>query len=261
MANINDFGFPFTSVGGDREFGAAEWRDYYKTLMSDGVVDQAGNKLKVNPQAVANKTVYIDTGAIFIQGAVRVLTSVINLTSADNTSGYTRIDRIVARLNYADRKIEFVVKQGTPAASPVAPTLTRDATAWEISLAKITLANGYSTITSAVITDERSSDTFGGYAKSAYMQTFDDENNLLKYNRDVISVNANSIPTEVQYKRPADNTLFLKRVMSNTDSNGFYQTITETFYKSDGTTVYKTVTYTLTYFANGLVDTMTRVVS
>jgi len=92
------------------------------------------------------------------------------------------------------------------------------------------------------------------------METFDDENNLLKYNRDVIAVDAGSNPTEVQYKRPSDSTLFLKRNYSNADSNGFYQTTVERFYLANGTTVYKTITYALTFFGNGIIDTMTRTV-
>ena len=88
---------------------------------------------------------------------------------------------------------------------------------------------------------------------------FDDENNLLKYSRDVTTVDASGNPTEVQYKRSSDSTLFLKRTMSNLVS-GNYTTVTEQFYLPNGTTVYKTIVYTLTYLTNGLVDTMTRVV-
>lgn len=89
---------------------------------------------------------------------------------------------------------------------------------------------------------------------------FDDENNLLKYNRDVTVVDTANNPTEVQYKRPSNSTLFLKRTMSNANANGLYQTITEQFYLEDGATVYKTIVYTISYFSNGIIDTMSRVV-
>lgn len=165
MANINDLGFPFTSVAGDRQYSAAEWREYFDALVTGGIVGDIANELEVKPQAVPNKTVYIDTGAIMIKGAMRSLISTINLTLADNTSGNPRIDRIVARINYTDRKIEFVVKQGTPGASPTATALTQNTTAWELSLAQIALADGYSTITASEITDERTDESLCGYFK------------------------------------------------------------------------------------------------
>lgn len=92
------------------------------------------------------------------------------------------------------------------------------------------------------------------------MQTFDDENNLLKYDREVTVTDTDGNPTEVQYTRPIDDSLFLKRNYSNADASGFYQTIVEQFYETNGSTVYKTITYTLTYLENGLVETMARVV-
>jgi len=155
MGKINDFGFPFTSVTGDRQYSASEWRDYFESLLTNGVVVGNLNTLKVNSQAVANKTIYVDTGSIVINGCMRILDTTQNITIADNVSGNARIDRIVARLNYTDRKIEFAVLTGTPGGSPVAPTLTQNTTVWEISLAQIAVANGFSTIIVGNITDQR----------------------------------------------------------------------------------------------------------
>ena len=261
MPNINDYGFPFSSVSGDRQYGASEWRDYFGVLFSNGIIDGEGNNLQVNPQTVANKTVYVDTGAMIVNGVVRVVVASENLTIADNVSGSDRIDRIVARLNYTDRKIEFAVLEGTPSGSPVAPSLTRSSSVWELSLAKIDVANGFSVITETEITWEQYDESVCGLAKTMYMQQFDDENNLLKYNRDVVVVDGSGNPTEVQYKRPIDSSLFLKVNYTNPDGSGRYQTITELYYQSDGVTVYKTIVYTVAYLTNGLIDTMTRVVS
>ena len=155
MGKINDFGFPFTSVTGDRQYSAGEWRDYFSSLVTNGVVSETLNKLKINQQASANKTVFVDTGSVVINGCMRILDTTQNITITDNTSGNPRIDRIVARLNYTDRKIEFAVLTGTPAGSPVAPTLTQNTTVWEISLAQIAVANGFSTIIAGNITDQR----------------------------------------------------------------------------------------------------------
>lgn len=61
----------------------------------------------------------------------------------------------------------------------------------------------------------------------------------------------------VSYKRPNDNTLYLKATLSNPDANGYYQTDTWEYYDAAGTTVVKTITWTLTYDADGIVLTAT----
>ena len=155
MPNINDYGLPFTSQDGDRKYSALEWREYFSRLIHNGLIQNAANECQVKPQAVPNKTVYVDTGVVFINGAMRVLDAPVTLAVAENTSGNPRIDRVVARLDEADRTIEFAVKQGTPAGSPVAPALTKTEGVYELGLADLTLANGYSTITSGAISDKR----------------------------------------------------------------------------------------------------------
>lgn len=155
MGVINDYGMPFTDQAGDRKYNSSQWREYFGKLIKDGIIQNAGNEVTVKQQAVANKSVFVDTGTVFIQGVMRILSSTIALNCADNTSGNPRIDRIVARLNYTTRAIEFAVKQGTPAASPVAPSLTRNTSMYELALADITLANGFSTIITANINDKR----------------------------------------------------------------------------------------------------------
>lgn len=258
MSNINDFGMPFTSEAGDRAYSALDWRKYFGLLHEEGIVSGYLNELKVNPQTMPNKTIYVDTGSVLIQGAMRSIDNTINLQLADNSSGNPRIDRIAARMNVSDRRIEFVVKQGTPATSPLAPGLTRNSSFWEMSLARIYLANGYTTITNIEITDERLDEEVCGYAKTTYMQQFDDENNLLKYQREVSAVDSYGYPIEVLYTRPLADTLFMKRSMSNPDGNGYYCTVIEEFYAIDGVSRYKTATYTMTYLPNGLIDTCER---
>ncbi|WP_128426283.1 hypothetical protein [Gudongella oleilytica] len=163
MSNINDFGMPFTSQAGDRAYSALDWRSYFRSLLEDGVIGDIGYELMIKPQATPNKTVFVDTGAIFINGAMRVMEDVTNLSVADNTSGQPRIDRIVARLNLSNRKIEFAVRQGSASESPSPPELIQNSNTWELSLAQVYLANGFSTITTGVITDERGNEEVCGY--------------------------------------------------------------------------------------------------
>lgn len=257
MADLKDYGFPFNSIGGDRTYNASVFRDYFKLLLDDGILEG----FTVEQNATPNKTVQLNEGRVFIQGIGFEIATPVSLTVADNISGNPRIDRVVLRVDYTARLVSAEILQGTPAVSPVAPDLTRDTGTWELSVAQILLANGFSTILNASITDERLDESVCGFSKTVGQAEFENENDLLKYNRDVETVDASGNPTDIRYKRPSNNSLFLKRFYSNPDTSGRYQTITETFYLDNGITVYKTIVYTLTYFANGIVDTMTRVVS
>lgn len=160
---INDIGMPFTSNAGDRQYSASDFREYFDKLLDGGIVGDVGNELEVKAQAEANKSVYVDTGAVFIKGAMRIVETTTTLAISENISGNARIDRIVARVNYSDRKIEFVVLEGTPAASPIAPALARGSSAWELSLAQVFVSDGFNSIAEGDITDERSDETLCGY--------------------------------------------------------------------------------------------------
>lgn len=68
---------------------------------------------------------------------------------------YARIDRVCIRLEVLNNKCYAYVKKGTAAASPAAPALQRDASAYEISVAQIAVASGATAINAGNITDER----------------------------------------------------------------------------------------------------------
>lgn len=221
MAVINEFGMPFNDVGGDRTYSSADWRTYFDGLVVSGVMGAVGNELKVVQQTVPNKTVKIDTGSVFIKGAVRQIDTALNLTIADNTSGNPRIDRVVARLNTTDRKLEFAVKQGTPASSPNAPALTQTATTYELSLAKIAVANGFSTITNANITDERTYMTYRDRVLNDRMDDFEASINadMLALGADVLAVQNNYINNMYLWGMVPSNTVLAQE----TGPDGRYQ--------------------------------------
>lgn len=75
---------------------------------------------------------------------------------------YDRIDRVCIRLEILNNQCYAYVKQGTPAASPVAPDLQRDNVAYEISVAQVFVGAGVIGIGAADITDERLDETVCG---------------------------------------------------------------------------------------------------
>lgn len=63
---------------------------------------------------------------------------------AANTSGYPRLDLGVLRLDRADYNVRFLLKQGTPAANPVAPLAQQDAGSsgvWDIPVGTVRVAS------------------------------------------------------------------------------------------------------------------------
>lgn len=162
MGNIHDFGLPFTSVSGDRTYGSADWRAYFASMFGNGIMVGVGDQLAVGQQTSPNRTISVASGAALVDGTIRVLQTPTTLELNENVSGSVRIDRIVVRLDYGGRLIRLAVRQGTPGAG--APDLQRDATYRELSLAQVELANGYTSITDAMITDERTDEALCGYS-------------------------------------------------------------------------------------------------
>jgi hypothetical protein len=164
MSNINDFGMPFTSISGDRQYSAEDFREFFRMLVSSGVVADVSDELEIVPQGTPDRSINVSVGGVLVRGAIRILSAAETLTINENTSGSARVDRIVARLDIADRQLEFVVLQGTPGAG--APALTRTSLIWELSLAQVACANGFTAITTSEITDERDDTDLCGYSST-----------------------------------------------------------------------------------------------
>lgn len=109
--------------------------------------------LEVTQVAVATTNVELKVGSALVKGTVYVNDATLTLAIAANASGNPRVDTVVIRKDYAAQTVRAAVRQGTPAATPVPPTLTQSAgVTWEIPIADIAVANGFSTIVAANIT-------------------------------------------------------------------------------------------------------------
>lgn len=144
----------FMSVNGDRKYKAEFFAQYFASFIGNGVFPNPSS----NMQIVENNgmTVNISIGKAWIDGYIAFNDDdyVLNIEVADGV--LNRIDRVVLRLDTKlDREIKVLVKKGTFASSPVAPTLQRDADAYEIALADIYVGKGVISITQANITDLR----------------------------------------------------------------------------------------------------------
>ena len=158
------YGF-FNSVNGDRLYNAEDIGNYFVKLISDGVFQSPENNLQVT--ASTDMTVSVAPGWGFIACHWLNSDTYRSLTLNGSNPSLNRIDRIVLRLDRANRCMEIGILTGTPAGIPTAPALTRTSNGiYELSLAQIYVAAGATAITENDITDERGNGSVCGYVTS-----------------------------------------------------------------------------------------------
>ena len=145
--------FPFNSITGDRKYNATHWVEYFASLVGNGVFPNPSDGLQV----ISNNdmTVTVKAGRAWINGYFLINDSnyILSVSPADGI--LDRKDRIVARWDALDREIRIEVKKGELSSSPIAPTLQRNADAYELGIADIYVGKGAISITQANITDLR----------------------------------------------------------------------------------------------------------
>lgn len=147
-------------------FAEDEARYNYLMMAGHGIAKQGDYEpYEVTPKQ--NMVVTVGAGASFIQGYLHEVYDTVEeleLDAADPT--YDRIDRIVLRFinTPTQREIRLAVKKGTPASSPVPPSITRENDVYEMSLTQILVEAGKSFIESYQITDEKSDPLVCGYS-------------------------------------------------------------------------------------------------
>lgn len=158
---MNKFGF-FNSMSGDRKYDADDISNFFFNLISDGVLANPADNLKVVQRS--GMTVSVEAGYAMIKAKYYKAESANVLTIDPADADNPRIDRVCIGLNYSARNLSLYVKKGTAAASPTAPELTRTAgVLWEICLAEIAVGAGATEITTLDITDKRADTTLCGY--------------------------------------------------------------------------------------------------
>lgn len=154
----------------DRVYSAAVLMSVMAKFLRDGIVHADGDGLAVSATTPAAMSIDVGTGAAIVQGRYYLNDEALTLAVEAADPSNPRIDRVVLRLDATlGRTIHAVVLQGTPAASPVAPTLTRTAETWELSLAQIVVGAGVTSIVAGNITDERGNATLCGTAAPVYV--------------------------------------------------------------------------------------------
>jgi hypothetical protein len=146
--------------GTDKSYGSESFASMFGTFINNGVVDGFGNKL--NPSFGTGMVLLIDTGRAWVRGRYYENTASVSLSISAANATNPRIDRVVLRLDVTNRNIGLAIKTGTPAASPVTPTLTQNSTIYELPICRYTVTAGATLPTNLV--DERQYNSLIGQA-------------------------------------------------------------------------------------------------
>lgn len=159
----------FNSSNGDRKYKADFFAEYFASFIGNGVFPNPSTGLQVTSNG--DMTITIKPGKAWINGYYYLNDSdlILNIDVADGV--LKRIDRIVLQYNAVDRIIVAKIKKGTFGSTPVAPTLKRDADAYELGIADIYVGNGAVSISQANITDLRLDSTKCGIVHGTVEQT------------------------------------------------------------------------------------------
>lgn len=137
------------SYGFDGTINEAQWSTLHSVVNRghvDGMVASVG---------AGTREVDLTSGTAWAVGTYHVASATTVALSA-NSSGNTRIDTIVVNIDFSTDTATVTAVQGTPAASPVAPTLTQTAgTQWQIPLCHVTVDDGATSFSSADIENAR----------------------------------------------------------------------------------------------------------
>lgn len=174
-----------TGDAADAPYSSDEWAHYWAQLTGAGSIfpnygiipgtgDGTYEPLQVLQTSVASANVEAHPGTALVNGKLYENDAAETLAIAANASGNPRIDTVILRVDYTAQTIRLIVKQGTAAASPVRVALTQTASTWEIPLADIAVANGFSSITNEDILDRRRSvlSTSAGWQWFAYPMNY-----------------------------------------------------------------------------------------
>lgn len=172
---------PPWAVTGVAESAETARRAIRSIMGGPGVVGQGD--LFVQAQSTPNNTVQIAAGEVWIPGTSQTYQgnyyarndATVNLTISANSSGLTRYDLICAQMvdtDYTSGSMgwSLIVVTGTPGSGP--PAVPTSAT----TLAQITVASGFSSITNANITDIRTRATVTGFSTRIVQGTYTNQN-------------------------------------------------------------------------------------
>lgn len=136
----------------DRAEDASFFAKFFNQFISNGVFPNPSTNMQV--LADTGMQIKVSIGTCFINGYMGWVENA-EIKTIEESDIQARIDRVVARLDFDERKIDWYIKKGTASGNPVAPELQRDYDIYEIGLADIRVNANIIEIKQENITDLR----------------------------------------------------------------------------------------------------------
>lgn len=157
----------FNSINGDRKYNAEQMSMFFDKLISSGVFPNPSTNLQVVEYGGGMKVKVLQgRGMIDCRWIDNDSEEILTIPQSDSV--LDRIDAVVMVLNLNEsvRDCHIEVKKGTPASTPSAPAMTRNAYVKEYCLATVYVRALESEITQNNITDTRANTNVCGWVTS-----------------------------------------------------------------------------------------------
>ena len=147
------FGF-YNSVSGDRRYNATHISQLFDGLIADGVFATVGDALAVSP--ISGMNLGVGIGRAWFNRTWLYNDAVESITIEDAEVVLDRIDVVILEFDSsAEVRVNSIkVVKGTPASTPVAPTLINNETLNQYPLVEVYVAAGVTEITAGNITNK-----------------------------------------------------------------------------------------------------------
>lgn len=149
------YGF-YDSSSSDRVYNAKQFGSIFDGIIEDGVYAGIGDKFMVVEDSPVSMDVIVGTGRAWFNHTWTLSDATIAKTLATADALLDRIDVVYLEVNEdsGTRANKIDVLTGTPASTPVAPTLTQTASIHQYPLAHVYVAAAVTSITQAEITNK-----------------------------------------------------------------------------------------------------------
>jgi hypothetical protein len=134
-------------------YGETDQAEVQARFRPTGVLYEVGSRLAVS--APGGMFVSVADGEAMVEGFHYKNTAAKPLAIASNTSGATRYDRIILRLDRVANSLSAVIKQGTPGSGVYAALTQVAGGVWEIPLGGVGVTNGALSIVASNLIDTR----------------------------------------------------------------------------------------------------------
>jgi hypothetical protein len=149
------YGF-YNSLNGDRKYDAIQFGQLFDGIINDGVFMSIGEHFNV--EALEDMKVKVGTGRAWFNSTWSYNDSSIILPLSSSAALLNRIDLVILEVDASDATRTNTIKilEGTPASSPIAPTLinSEDEHLFQYALAEVYIGAGVTEITQTNITNK-----------------------------------------------------------------------------------------------------------